>query len=61
MGLLKETAGRGGLLLPIVAHTIADYYIFTTIARRPSIATTNTTNTTTTTTTANGRKDIKQV
>jgi hypothetical protein len=34
MGLLKETIGEGGLLLPIIVHTVADYYIFTTIARQ---------------------------
>jgi membrane protease YdiL (CAAX protease family) len=33
MGELKERVGGGGLLLPILAHAIADYYIFTTIAR----------------------------
>jgi membrane protease YdiL (CAAX protease family) len=33
MGELKERVGGGGLLLPILAHTIADYYIFSTIAR----------------------------
>jgi Type II CAAX prenyl endopeptidase Rce1-like len=33
MGVLKEQLGGGGLLLPVLAHTVADYYIFTTIAR----------------------------
>ncbi|KAG7338034.1 CAAX protease self-immunity-domain containing protein [Nitzschia inconspicua] len=33
MGELKERLGGGGLLLPILAHTLADYYIFTSIAR----------------------------
>jgi hypothetical protein len=33
MGVLKETVGHGGLCLPILAHTVADYYIFTTVAR----------------------------
>ncbi|KAG7370657.1 CAAX protease self-immunity-domain containing protein [Nitzschia inconspicua] len=33
MGELKERLGGGGLLLPILAHAIADYYIFTSIAR----------------------------
>jgi membrane protease YdiL (CAAX protease family) len=32
MGMLNDYGG--GLLLPIVAHTIADYYIFAIIARR---------------------------
>eukprot|EP00531_Pseudo-nitzschia_arenysensis_P019319 CAMPEP_0116115752 /NCGR_PEP_ID=MMETSP0329-20121206/674_1 /TAXON_ID=697910 /ORGANISM="Pseudo-nitzschia arenysensis, Strain B593" /LENGTH=316 /DNA_ID=CAMNT_0003609205 /DNA_START=53 /DNA_END=1003 /DNA_ORIENTATION=- len=33
MGALMDHVGGGGLFLPIVAHTIADYYIFATIAR----------------------------
>lgn len=32
MGLLHEW--NGGLLLPVVAHTIADYYILAVIARK---------------------------
>jgi hypothetical protein len=41
MGELKERVGGGGLLLPILAHTIADYYIFTTIARGKATISTN--------------------
>jgi hypothetical protein len=33
MGLLQDH-GEGGLLLPVIAHTIADYYIFAIIARQ---------------------------
>ena len=32
MGLLHEWCG--GLLLPVAAHTLADYYIFAVIARK---------------------------
>jgi hypothetical protein len=35
MGVLADAAG-GGLLYPIVAHSLADYFIFCQIARRPS-------------------------
>ena len=34
MGLLMNHVGGGGLFLPIAAHTIADYYLFSSIARR---------------------------
>jgi hypothetical protein len=34
MGILVDAAG-GGLLYPIVAHSLADYFIFCQIARRP--------------------------
>ena len=33
MGLLQDYFG-GGLLLPILAHTLADYFIFSVIARQ---------------------------
>ena len=33
MGLLMEEVGDGGLFLPIVAHTIADFYLFSSVAR----------------------------
>jgi hypothetical protein len=33
MGVLMVEVGNGGLCLPIVAHAIADYYLFSTIAR----------------------------
>eukprot|EP00539_Tryblionella_compressa_P003180 CAMPEP_0178747780 /NCGR_PEP_ID=MMETSP0744-20121128/8520_1 /TAXON_ID=913974 /ORGANISM="Nitzschia punctata, Strain CCMP561" /LENGTH=45 /DNA_ID= /DNA_START= /DNA_END= /DNA_ORIENTATION= len=39
MGLLKDTVGQGGLCLPIMAHTIADYYIFSIVARGKASAT----------------------
>mmetsp|Transcript_19881 Transcript_19881/g.43187 ORF Transcript_19881/g.43187 Transcript_19881/m.43187 type:complete len:308 (+) Transcript_19881:161-1084(+) len=34
MGLLMNHVGGGGLFLPIATHTIADYYLFSSIARR---------------------------
>jgi len=37
MGILMEQVGDGGLFLPIVAHTIADYYIFTSVARGKAV------------------------
>jgi len=33
MGVLMEQFGDGGLFLPIIAHTIADYYLFSSVAR----------------------------
>ncbi|KAL7544144.1 hypothetical protein ACHAWF_007533 [Thalassiosira exigua] len=33
MGVLMDEVGGGGLFLPIFAHTIADYYIFSTVAQ----------------------------
>ncbi|KAL3924338.1 MAG: hypothetical protein SGILL_001105 [Bacillariaceae sp.] len=33
MGMLMEHVNEGGLFLPIVAHAIADFYIFTCISR----------------------------
>lgn len=34
MGVLRDY--RGGLLLPIIAHTLADYFIFAVVVRRKS-------------------------
>jgi hypothetical protein len=33
MGILMEHVGDGGLFLPIVAHAIADFYLFSSVAR----------------------------
>jgi hypothetical protein len=33
MGFLMETVNRGGLFFPLVAHAVADFYIFRSIAR----------------------------
>jgi membrane protease YdiL (CAAX protease family) len=33
MGMLMEQVGDGGLFLPIIAHSIADYYLFSSVAR----------------------------
>ena len=37
MGFLADLHPSMGLLLPIVAHSIADYYIFAVIARQPKV------------------------
>jgi len=39
MGVLMEYVGDGGLFLPIVAHTIADYYLFSSVARGKAMCT----------------------